>query len=74
MKLIIRTPMKGDEIRALLDGYSKDGLKFAFEKKEGIILTFDVQGEHTAAACAAAKEAIKATPWGKVLYCSIEAK
>ncbi len=74
MKLIIRAPMKGDDIRALLDGYSKDGIKFAFEGKDGITLTFDVQGEYTAVACAAAKEAIKATPWGKVLYCSIEAK
>lgn len=74
MKLVIRAPMKGDEICSLLDGYSKDGVKFSFEKKEGITLTFDVQGENTANACAAAKEAIKATAWGKVLYCSIEAK
>ena len=74
MKVIIRAPMKGDEIAALLDGYSEGGTTFTFEKRDGISLTFDVAGDSATDVCAMAKGAIKATPWGKILYYSIEAK
>ena len=74
MKVIIRAPMKGDEIAALLDGYSESGTTFTFEKRDGISLTFNVEGGGAADVCAMAKAAIKATPWGKILYYSIDAK
>lgn len=74
MKVIIRAPMKADELVALLDGYSEGGATLTFEKRDGIALTFDVTGDCTSDVCAMAKDAIKATPWGKILYYSIEAK
>ena len=74
MKVIIRAPMKGDKIAALLDGYTENGTTFTFEKKDDFSLTFDVTGDLASDICATAKSAIKATPWGKVLYYTIETK
>lgn len=72
MKIVIQAPMKGEEIRALLDGFTGDGGQFTFVEKRGISLVFEVQGMDGAAACAVAKREIKAADWGKVLYFSVQ--
>lgn len=72
MKIMIQAPMKGDEIRALLDGFAKDGGQFTFVEKQGISLIFEVRGMDGASACAIAKQEIKAADWGKVLYFSVQ--
>ncbi len=72
MKIAVQTPLKGDEIRALLDGLDKDGAAFTYTGKRGISLEFDVQGPGAENACAVAKSEIKATDWGKVLYFSVQ--
>ncbi len=74
MKIVIQAPMKGDEMRALLDGYTQDGGTFSFVEKSGLRLVFEVEGMDAAQACSAAKQAIKATDWGKVLYFSVQAQ
>jgi len=66
--------MKGDEIRTLLDGYAQDGGKFSFAEKRGINLVFEVEGMDAETACSAAKQAVKATDWGKVLYFTVQAR
>ena len=66
--------MKGDEIRALLDGTCKGGGQFTFVEKQGINLIFEVQGVDGPTACTVAKEEIKATDWGKILYFSVQAQ
>lgn len=73
MKITVQAPMKGDEIRTLLDGYTQGGT-FSFVEKRGLSLVFEVEGMDAASACAAAKQAIKATDWGKVLYFSVQAQ
>lgn len=72
MKIAIQTPLKGEEIRSLLDGLEQDGIRFSFAGKRGISLEFDVQGPNAKDACAAAKDKIKGTEWGKVLYFAVQ--
>lgn len=72
MKIAVQTPLKNDDIRALLDGKEIDGAKFSFEGKKGISLIFEVEAGNAAAACAAAKKTIKSTDWGKILYFSVQ--
>ncbi|MDD2971155.1 MAG: hypothetical protein PHE02_03350 [Lachnospiraceae bacterium] len=72
MKITIQTPLKNEEIKHILDGYEKDGITFTFAGKKGIGLEFDVQGDSTAKAAALAKQKIKETEWGKVLYFSVQ--
>ncbi len=74
MKIVIQAPMKGDEMRALLDGYTQDGGKFSFVEKRGLSLVFEAEGMDADQACSVAKQAIKATNWGKVLYFSVQAQ
>lgn len=72
MDFMVQTPLKGDEIRTLLDGMEKDGVRLSFVEKRGISLKFHAEGDAAANACAIAKQAIKATDWGKVLYFSVQ--
>ncbi len=72
MKIAVQTPLKGEEIRSLLDGLEKDGVQFSFIGKHGISLEFEVYGPNATSACALAKQEIKGTEWGKVLYFSVQ--
>ncbi|MEM1486335.1 hypothetical protein V6615_15950 [Oscillospiraceae bacterium PP1C4] len=71
MTITVHAPLKGEQIRTLLDGYKKDGVTFSFVKRTGITLTFEVTGASADDACALAKSLIKGTEFGKVLYLSI---
>lgn len=72
MKIAVQTPLKGEEIRVLLDGMNKDGVQLSFTGKRGISLEFEAQGPNAKNACAVAKQEIKGTDWGKVLYFSVQ--
>ena len=65
--ITISSPMQQDNIKELLSNYREGDVTFTFSKKEGIKLFFEVTG-NPADAVIKAKELIKNTTWGKVLY------
>ncbi|MGX7200089.1 hypothetical protein [Enterococcus nangangensis] len=69
--IVINSAMSQDNIIELLNNYDQDGLSFNFKEKKGIKLTFETNASDLEAACKAAKTAIKAAPWGKVLYFNV---
>lgn len=69
MGIIIRSPLKADDIKNLLDGNEFSGIKYIFTEKKGMEMHFDVEGEGDCVNVA--KDAIKATDYGKVLYFSV---
>lgn len=71
MKIMVQTPLKNREIQELLDGKEIGGTSFAFVEKKGIALVFEVSGTDSDSACTVAKQAIKGTDWGKILYFSV---
>lgn len=73
MKIFINSPLMSDKIIALLNGYKENGIEFRFVKKLGIKLEFEVSGIEPQEACTLAKNLIKNTEFGKVLYFNVEA-
>lgn len=72
MKISISAPLKSDEIIDLLNNYSDGGVRFVFLGRTGPLkLEFEVTGIGVDAACALAKDLIKNTSFGKVLYFSV---
>ena len=66
--ITISSPMKQDFIIELLDQKTINDITFSFVSKKGIALTFDYDQGQKEDAIAAAKQEIKATEIGKVLY------
>lgn len=64
----INSALSQDQIIDLLNNYNEEGLTFNFKEKKGIKLIFETNGEDLEVAAKAAKTAIKAEPWGSVLY------
>lgn len=64
----LSAPVQQDKIIELLNGLEQDGVTFTFKEKKGIKLLFDVSTEDVDGAARLAKNAIKAAPWGSVLY------
>lgn len=71
MNVIVRTPLKADQIQALLDGYQSDGVSLRFLSRSGISLTFQCEGIDSAGAIALVKALIRNTDYGKVLNFSV---
>lgn len=71
MKITVRTPMKADQIRVLLDNYQSDDVSFRFLDKTGINLEFEAEGPDSDTVIARVKSIIKGTDFGKVLYFSV---
>lgn len=73
MNIAIRSPLMAAEIKELLDGNAFDGISFQFLEKKGIEIIFAVSGDgiETADVIAIAKNAIKATDFGKGIYFSV---
>lgn len=65
--ITVNCPMKQEDVIAALSG-SHDGIEFRFLDKKGIKLHFQVDTEDLDQAVATAKNVIKATPFGNVLY------
>jgi len=74
MSVIIRTPLKADDIKELLDGNTYEGYTLNFVKKTGIDMEFETSGESTKDIVDVVKSVIKATPYGSALYFSVVKK
>ncbi len=70
--ITISSPMQQDNIKDLLSNYREGDVTFTFSKKEGIKLFFEVTG-NPADAAIKAKDLIKNTTWGKILYFQAQA-
>ncbi|MBC1483634.1 hypothetical protein [Listeria immobilis] len=66
--IILNCPMKRDYITELLETYDKDGVTFKKIDEQGMKLTFETNIEDEDKAAKIAKETIKATEIGSVLY------
>lgn len=67
--IFLNAPISQDKIIDLLNNYNEDGLTFKFKEKQGNMkLLFETNASDLDAAAKAAKKAIKAQPWGTVLY------
>lgn len=64
----ITLPMQQDKAIELLNAHQEDGVSFTFKEKKGIKLYFETTTEDLDQAAKIAKSAIKAQPWGAVLY------
>lgn len=71
MKIIIQTPLKNEEIKALLEEKEHNGVQYRFAGKKGIGMEFEAAGENEKSAVDIAKQIIKSTDWGKVLYFTV---
>lgn len=71
--MFVNSPLMNDKIIALLSEYKENGIEFKFIKKNGIKLEFEVSGIEALEACVLAKNLIKGTEFGKVLYFNVEA-
>ncbi len=69
--ITISSPMQQDHIKELLSNYREGDVTFTFCKKEGIKIFFEVTG-NPADAVIKAKELIKNTTWGTVLYFQVQ--
>ncbi|EPR3043484.1 hypothetical protein ACU4P7_001929 [Listeria monocytogenes] len=66
--IILNCPMKRDYITELLETYDKDDVTFKKIDEKGMKLTFETNIEDEEKAAKIAKETIKATEIGSVLY------
>ena len=71
MHIIVKAPLKTDDIQELLDGYSSEGFTFRFESRKGFEMTYEVLGESTADPTDLAKSLIRSTDYGRGLYISV---
>ncbi len=69
--ITISCPIKQDFIIETLDDKTIDGIGFTYEGKTGINLRFKITGDDKEKAIRIAKETIKATEIGSVLYFQI---
>ena len=74
MSIIVKAPLKADDIKQLLDGNSYDGYAFSFIKKTGIDMEFEVTGESAKDPVDVVKAAIRGTDYGSALYFSVVKK
>jgi hypothetical protein len=64
--------MKSQEIVDLLIGYKGGDYEFTFVEKRGMDHLFQVEGPDSETAAALAKQLIRETDFGKVLYFSVK--
>lgn len=72
MNIIISAPLKRNEIVSLLTSYTENNISFKLVKSTGLKLEFEVEGIDGEAALSLAKDMIKATDFGKVLYFTVD--
>ena len=68
MIVVVNSPLKTDKVAEVLDGYEKDGVTYKLIKKEGMKLTFQVEGVDRMSAIDLTKKIIRSYDFGKVLY------
>ena len=69
--IIVNSAMQQDNIKTLLESLSEDEIKYTFKEKKGIQLIFETTAEDKEKAAKLAKDAIKNTDWGRVLYFNV---
>lgn len=74
MNIIVRAPLKAEDIKQLLDSNSYDGYAFNFVKKTGIDMEFEVTGESSKDPVDVVKSTIRGTDYGSALYFSVVKK
>ena len=71
MMITITCPIKQDFIIELLNDVTLDGIPYTFKQKDGMKLLFEHSGSDQEAAIRLAKERIKETEIGHVLFFQI---
>jgi len=66
--VVINAPLQQDKIIDELKNYNKDGVSFRFIEKKAMKLYFETSLEDQEQAARLARQAIKDTPWGSVMY------
>lgn len=74
MNIIVRAPLKTENIQQLIDGNSAEGLTFRFIEKKGFDMEFEVTGESAADPIDVTKALIRSTDYGRALYFSVVKK
>ncbi|MCX4169566.1 hypothetical protein [Enterococcus casseliflavus] len=69
--IIVNSAMQQDNIKTLLESLSEDEIKYTFKEKKGIQLIFETTADDNEKAVKLAKDAIKNTDWGRVLYFNV---
>ena len=68
--ITINSAMQQENIKQLLEAINEDEITYRFKEKKGIQLIFDITGDRDLA-IRKAKDSIKATDWGHVLYFNV---
>lgn len=68
--IIINSAMKQDNIKELLESLEYEEITYKFKEKKGIQLIFEITGDKEQA-IRVAKDTIKSTDWGHVLYFNV---
>ena len=74
MNVIVKAPLKAEDIKQLLDGNEYEGYAFQFVQKSGMDMNFAVTGEGSKDVVDVVKAVIRATDYGSALYFSIVKK
>jgi len=72
MIVIVNSPLKTENVVEVLDGYDKNGVTYKLIKKEGMKLTFQVEGVDRIGAIDLTKKIIRSYDFGKVLYFQVK--
>ena len=71
MNIVVKAPLKANDIQQLLDGNSYEGYTFRFVKKSGMVMEFEVVGEGAMDPVDVVKSTIRGTDYGSALYFSV---
>lgn len=76
MSVIVKAPLKTDDIQQLIDGTTSEGYTFALLERTGISMEFEATSEAGATKDPAdvVKALIRSTPYGSALYFSVTKK
>jgi len=74
VNIVVKAPLKTDDIQKLVDGYSEKGLTFTFLNRRGFEMEYEVSGESLSDPIDMVKSLIKSTDYGRGLYFSVVKK
>lgn len=70
--IVVTSPLKQDEIKAVLNHFHEDAHDLVFEKRVGMDLYFKTDAPDEEAMAQMVKAAIKHTPWGNAIYFTVK--
>ena len=76
MNVIVKAPLKTNDIQQLIDGTTSEGYTFTLLERAGISMEFEVKAEDGAIKdpVDVVKAIIRSTPYGSALYFSVVKK